>query len=566
MPDAAAPSGNDAPVVSLLGLPGTDAPIVDALNDAVIVAGLDGRIVYANAATERMLGWSPDTLLGLPVTTLVPERLRDAHQAAFSSYAATGEAHVIGHPMRLAALRPDGHEVPVELLLSTMPRRDGELIVATLRDVRERLDGERQTTLAQRVLGVLTAEPGAPEEVDARLLAAIASSLGWGIAAVWVLDAEAGLMRCEELWHDPALEAPSFIAATRMTPLARGQGLPGRVWERGEPAWVADLSTDPNFPRFAHAARDDIGTGLAFPLTDRGRLVGVIELFRREHAEPEPELLAALTELGARLGVWLRRTAAERELLRRAQRERAVANALRTSLLPPQLPSVPGVGLGAHFRPGGDVVVGGDFYDAFTFESQLAPSMGIAIGDVCGRGPEAAATTAQVRYTLRALAASTSSPSAALAQTNDALLARGDPETRFCTAVFGLVNREPDGLAVWVSAAGHPCPLVVRRDGSVEPIECGGTLLGVIDDGIWRDERVTLAEGESLVLYTDGVTEARRPDGEQFGEQRLVGLLREVRDRSAAEIVTAVEEAALEFSASSDDIAVLVVQATPAGR
>jgi len=566
MPDSAVPGGDEAPVFSLLALPGSDAPIVDGLNDAVIVAGADGRIVYANPATEHLLGWSPATLVGRPVaTTIVPDRLRSAHETAFDSYVATGETHVIGHPMRVAALRPDGHEVPVELLLSTMMRRDGtELIVATLRDVRERLDVERQSALAQRVLGVLTAEPGTPEEVDERLLAAIGTSLGWGIAAAWILDPDEGHLRCEELWHDPGLEAPNFIAATRTTPLARGQGLPGRVWSEAEPAWVADLSADPNFPRFAHAARDGIGSGLAFPLTDRGELVGVIELFRREHAEPEPELLAALTELGARLGVWLRHTAAERELRRLAQRERAVANALRASLLPPQLPSVSGVALAAHFRPGGDVVVGGDFYDVFTFESPLAPSMGIAIGDVCGRGPEAAATTAQVRYTLRALAASTPSPSAALAQANDALLSRGDPETRFCTAVFGLVNPEPGGLAVWVSSAGHPRPFVIRNDGSIEEVDCGGTLLGVVPDGVWRDERVSLGEGECIVLYTDGVTEARRPGGEQFGEQRLVALLRQVAGRPAADIASAVEEAALDFSETSDDIAVLVVQARPA--
>src|ERR1700704_709003 len=154
MPERAEPTGDDAPVVSLLALPGGDDPIVDALNDAVVVAGVNGRIVYANAATEHLLGWSPTTLLGRHVaTTIVPDRLRPAHDAAFGAYVATGEQRVIGHPMRVAALRPDGHEVPVELLLSTMTRRDGtELIVATLRDVRERLDVERQSALAQRVL------------------------------------------------------------------------------------------------------------------------------------------------------------------------------------------------------------------------------------------------------------------------------------------------------------------------------------------------------------------------------------------------------------------------------
>src|SRR5207302_1648680 len=102
--------------------------------------------------------------------------------------------------------------------------------------------------------------------------------------------------------------------------------------------------------------------------------------------------------LGARLGVWLRHTAAERELRRLAQRERAVANALRASLLPPQLPSVSGVALAAHFRPGGDVVVGGDFYDVFTFESPLAPSMGIAIPSSSGTMAPSRRLTAAAPY------------------------------------------------------------------------------------------------------------------------------------------------------------------------
>jgi serine phosphatase RsbU (regulator of sigma subunit) len=238
--------------------------------------------------------------------------------------------------------------------------------------------------------------------------------------------------------------------------------------------------------------------------------------------------------------------------------ERAyIARTLQQSLLPAELPEIPGIQTAARFRPTGEGnEMGGDFYDLF-------PSGGrgwtVVIGDVCGKGPDAAAVTALARYTLRAAAMRDRLPSRGLHVLNEALL-RQRSDRRFCTVAYAYLEPTSDGVRLGFASGGHPLPLLVHSDGAVEPVGAPGTLLGVVRDPSFEDRSVELSPGDALVFYTDGVIEDRGDGGLQ--ESALAALLSECAGAGADAIAARVEEAAVRSRDGQprDDIAVLVLQ------
>jgi PAS domain S-box-containing protein len=237
------------------------------------------------------------------------------------------------------------------------------------------------------------------------------------------------------------------------------------------------------------------------------------------------------------------------------ERERIV-DTLRRSLLPPSLPTIPGLELASLFRPG-TADLSGDFFDLFPI---AGGRWGVVIGDVCGKGPDAASLTALARYTMRAAAIASPGPSEVLELLNRALLA--EDTDRFCTAVHLRVQQESDAVHVTVASGGHPPPILCRANGEVTDVDTGGRILGVFDEVRSAEVELRLRSGDLLVLYTDGVTEARRGD-ETFGERRLDNLIGSLAGRTPAEVVAAVDDAITSFGEPdrSDDVAVLVLRA-----
>ena len=251
-----------------------------------------------------------------------------------------------------------------------------------------------------------------------------------------------------------------------------------------------------------------------------------------------------------------------------AERYAGLARTLQESLLPPGLPDIEGVELGARYHPAGDgSEIGGDFYDVF----EAADGEWFAVmGDVCGKGAGAARLTALTRYTLRAITVRSPSVERNLSDLNAALLRQYDldrlrNEHRFATAALIRFRREADGVCVSAGSGGHPAPLVLRADGSVEEVACRGPLLGMFEGGTFHVGDVQLTDDDLLLLYTDGVTEARRGT-EQFGDDRLRTLLASCAGRSAPEVTAAVEDAVLSFQGGTarDDIALMALRAAPA--
>jgi len=327
------------------------------------------------------------------------------------------------------------------------------------------------------------------------------------------------------------------------------------------------------------AARDDkhreilqhlgLKSYVVVPLVARGRTLGAITLVSAESGRRYgPADLELAEELARRAAL-----AVDNARLYRERSE--TARALQGSLLPSHLPDVPGVEVGLRYLPAGEADVGGDFYDIFDMavgfredsdEPPTGSAWGVVIGDVCGKGAEAAALLALARYTVRAMAMRRECPSAILAGLNEAMLRqrRERDDHKFCTVVYIRLetDTEEPGARVIIARGGHPAPVLLKADGSVRGIGDPGRALGVFDDPGLRQQEARLSPGDALVLYTDGVTEARSPDGGFFGEERLMSLLRACADLDASTLAGRIESAVLDFqeNCSRDDIAVLVLR------
>jgi len=246
----------------------------------------------------------------------------------------------------------------------------------------------------------------------------------------------------------------------------------------------------------------------------------------------------------------------------RGQGERAarkLAHTLQAELLPPQLPEIPQMETAAWYRAGmREQEVGGDFYDAF----EAAPGHWVAvIGDVCGKGPEAASLTALARYTLRAVD-ERSEPSEALRMLNAAILAQRDDQ-RFMTVALAHVDANGGAHAVTVSNGGHPLPLIVRADGEVSEVGAPGTLLGIYPDPRLANHSVEMGPGDALVLFTDGLSERR--DAAEEHTERIWETLRSTAGANAARIAESLKRIAPTDREVADDVAVLVLR-RPAER
>ncbi|WP_327237823.1 SpoIIE family protein phosphatase [Streptomyces sp. NBC_01317] len=265
--------------------------------------------------------------------------------------------------------------------------------------------------------------------------------------------------------------------------------------------------------------------------TADGHRLGTVNVLDTRPRHPTPGQLEALEDLAAlvmdelevRLST-LRTVAAERE--RRTDAER-LARTLQRTLLPPALPLVPGLDAAAAYHPASVDEVGGDFYDLFPLDDGR---WAFFLGDVCGKGADAAALTSLTRYTLRAAAIYNPDPCTALANLDTVLKGEYQGSTpRFCTAVFGVLDALADGsFAVTLAGGGHPPALALRADGTVEPISTtGGQLIGLLPDPHFVGTTTRLAPGDALLLYTDGLSEARTAGGAMLGEDGLARHLSE---------------------------------------
>ncbi len=552
--------------MGLESLPSVPAPaLLEALPDTVVVADGAGRVAYVNPAVQVLLGHDPADLVGRPLTVLMPERFRHGHGEGFSRFRRTGEGELVGATTQVPALHANGDEVPIDLTLSRLEPTpgadpDGAVVVAVLRDASTTILLERQLQVSRYLAATLRVTAALTEAPDAdaafpQLLPTLCAELDWDAASLWQADEDTGRLTYAGTWNAPGGRSGALDAGSPgRRSSARGEGLPGLAWSSRAPVVMEDLWEDLRFRRRAEARADGMRTGVAFPVLRGGTVLAVCELFSRQQRVVPSELLEVLANAGRQIGQYLGRLEAESEV-------RHLADTLQRSLLPSHLPTVPGLELATRYRPGGgSALVGGDTYDVASLPDGRWM---VLIADVCGTGAEAAAVTAMTRHTARA-AASAGDPAEVLRAVNAALL---QEETtgplRFVTACCLVLEPTGNGsVRAQLSVAGHPLPLVRTPEGWME-VGSPGRPLGVDADARFDPVPVQLAPGSALVLYTDGVTEARDRTGAQFGEQGLVAVLGRAGPDGAEDLVQTVAAAVEEWRRDSpheaDDLAVLAL-------
>lgn len=373
------------------------------------------------------------------------------------------------------------------------------------------------------------------------------------LCVIDLLDGDGAIGETVAAASDPAV-AEGVERMRREVPLESDGTHPvARVLSSGTPCVLEDLTDahalaeiaqSDEHRRFMRSA--DYRAAAVFPMIARGRVLGAISFLRlRSDARYGRAALDVLADLSDRAALAFDNA--------RLYSERThVAQTLRRSLMPPVLPAIPGLELASFFRPlGAGSEVGGDFYDAFGDER----SFWLVVGDVCGKGAEAAALTGFLRHTTVAYARGASSPGAVLARVNEAMLDQ-DFDGRFATAVLVNLRIAAGEVAVTVASAGHPPALLTRGDGSAVELGERGALLGVFADAHIGEAGAVLAPGDTLSLYTDGLLEAHAPERTLTAEQ-MIAALRSRSPEAAQHTIDALVALVALDERVRDDIAIL---------
>src|ERR1700722_8449732 len=540
---------------------------------ALFVLEPDGTVRRANGRAGELIGAPPGYATGRALTAFVDLPSRAAVKSQLAAAARTGTARQV----ECRLLGPDG-PVDATLTADVITMQDGaRLLVVTVagpapggrgagKAPRERAgSGEgrpprddivramtRRTDMVTAVTRLLLDNSTFSEAVTlqrcARLLA--------GDIASWVIiDIEPADLLRRQFVIGPQDQAAQELARKIRALDPEPGSAPGQVHAAGTSVVLANADDAGILGTMADGTPLLMLLGatslISVPITDGLTSYGALTLARTA-GEGRFEIadLALAEDLGQHLGVAIR---VDRMFRHRA----AAAEALQSSLLPARLPEVPGLDLFAAYQPASEGLdVSGDFYDVFPVQDGWA----ITVGDVCGKGQEAAAMTAAARHAIRVLAHWNPDPVDVLARVNEVMLA-GDYEDRFVTAKLAYLRWDGARLHVRLASAGHPGPALVRPDGRVDVLTGGGLPLGLFPDADPQAEELELGEDDLLFFYSDGVTDARSPDMRYF-EDSLADELAGLAGRSAAETARMVQGLVGSFSQDElrDDMTILVAK------
>ncbi|HEY5198694.1 MAG TPA: SpoIIE family protein phosphatase [Solirubrobacteraceae bacterium] len=535
--------------------------IVDALAEAVTIRDLDDRIIYANRAAIESMGFASLTEL----TASRPISIMDA-------YIVTGEdGRELGMD-DIPSVRLLRGEQPGPLLMRTVDRATGterwrllkasglsdpdgvlEAAVTIIEDVTSVKQAEVRTRLLAEASEVLASSLDYEQTLRNVAWLAVPRLADW--CAVDLVSDQGDRLSLAVAHSDPAkLRLAERLQAHEPERVDADRGL-GRVMATGMPELYVEvtdemLSAGARNPEHLELLREiGMRSVMIVPLVvASGRTIGAMSLVNAESRRRfDQATVAFATQIADRAAI-----AVENARLYTTQAR--IAATLQKSLLPEALPPIDGWEVAALYRPVGEgVEVGGDFYDAF----EVRGGWLVLIGDITGKGVAAAAMTALVRHGARIVGGQTPEPAMILDRVDAAL--RGQPELSLCSLLCLLVSDRH----VTIASAGHPLPLLLA-DGSVETVGQPGPLLGAFADSTWIQTSVELAPGQTLVLYTDGVTDTVGADG-RFGDQRVRSLLGRCAGCSAAELLAALDDGLTGFQVGpqADDTAALALRREP---
>jgi PAS domain S-box-containing protein len=309
-----------------------NAAILESTQDCMIAVDAEGRITEFNPAAEWTFGHRRQAALGEDfVGLLVPGPEQEGRRNWLTRFLRRGRDDLVGNRVEMTARRIDGSELPVELTMTALVIDGVPLFTATLRDVSERKLAERRRRLRLEVTRIL-AEAQTSQEMIPRLLQTVGENLGAVVTEYWARGADDRL-GCQDVWQSPGTDLARFVAVTKQTRFARGEGLPGRVWGQSHSHWLADVAGADTLPRAEAARQDGVTSGLGSAIHSEEELLGVVCAFSSEQWMPLPDLMEMLDALGNRLGLFLQRKKVEETTRASEARLRAIMDTAVDAIL-----------------------------------------------------------------------------------------------------------------------------------------------------------------------------------------------------------------------------------------
>ncbi|MEA2420435.1 MAG: hypothetical protein QOE60_2641, partial [Thermoleophilaceae bacterium] len=539
--------------------------ILSGVADAVTAQAPDGQLLFANNAALQLLGFESFEELQSAPGDWIRDRFEilDEQGEHLATEDLPGRRALAGELAAEAVvrfrLRATGEERWSAVKATPILDDDGFVTMAI--NVIEDITTHKRAERSQRFLADSSAVLGASLE-PTEVLGQVAT-LAVPEVADWVavhMPGDAGIELVALAHRDPAIVQQAVELDRQMPTRHDAPRGVANVLRTGQAELYPDVpqlvpETDDERARSEHVRAFGMRSALVVPMVARGKTLGTLTLATdRSGRRFDEHDLELAEELARRCGMAVDNA--------RLFAERAyIARTLQQSLLPAELPDIPGIEAAARFRPTGEGnEVGGDFYDLFESGGR---GWTVVMGDVCGKGPDAAAVTALARYTLRAAAMRERLPSRSLALLNEAML-RQRTDRRFCTVAYAYIEPMSEGARIGFASGGHPLPLLLRADGTVQPVGEPGSLLGVLPDPNFEDRSLSLGPGDALIFYTDGVIEGRGASN-PLDEEGLAHLVAACAGDGADAIAARVEDAAVAAQDGSprDDIAVLVLRVAP---
>jgi PAS domain S-box-containing protein len=528
--------------------------ILQGVGDGITVQGPGGELLFANPYAANAVGFEdPEELLRTPVTEVV-ERfdLLDDRGQPMPLDRLPGRRALAGEQGAQELVRFRVRETGEERwsLVTASPVFDEDGRVKFAINIFQDVTARRRLEAAQRFLGEASELLGASLDYQSTLTGV--AQLAVSHLADWcvVFIVEPGGVRQLEVAHADPSKTGLVERLQELYPFDESRpGLLRDVLDSGRPVLIPEVTRD----MLRASARDEkhfdrlvqlgFRSAMVVPIRAADRVLGALAFISAESSRRyEATDLATAEDLARRAGLAMEHARLYRERTR-------VAETLQRSLLPPALPRIPGIEMAARYHSAVDGI-GGDFYDVFATGSD---SWCIVVGDVCGRGAAAAAMTQLARYTVRTAATGESSPGEAL-QVLNRLLLESEEDPEFCTVAMARLWPAEAGMDAVISSGGHPRPLRVH-DGVVEEVGGKGTLVGMVEEPEFRDERTRLKRGDLLFLYTDGLVE-RKEDG----PGNLQRLLASCSGMEPEAIADRIYEELVVPGPARDDVAFLVAR------
>jgi serine phosphatase RsbU (regulator of sigma subunit) len=410
---------------------------------------------------------------------------------------------------------------------------------------------------AEHAVSRILATCGSLREAAPRLLQAIGECFYWEVGAVWLLDREADLLRCLDIWQTTGIAVPLYEEDTRLRAFSIGVGLPGRVWASQSVVWVGDVNTETNLPRGPIAAAERLRCAIGFPLREGNQLFGVLEFWSREVRAPDERLIEMVSTIERQISQFVERREVERQLSVQ-DHDRRIAKRIQQGFLPTSMPRLAGFEIsGKALLPN---EVGGDCFDFIPLPAGETDSIGVLIADAMGHGFAAALLMCETLAYLRGIATTTADVGC-LAGLVNRCINKDDVAANFVTAM--LLRLEAGSRTLQYVNAGHLSGYVLDTRGNVRALlRSRGFPLGLAPTTRYSTSEVGLDPGDLILLMTDGVVEASSRQGELYGSERVLQVVAQNRRQTSGQIISRLFAAVGEFSHGrfQDDLTAVVIK------